>query len=203
MLAQAKVDAAAEVEAGRQEGREMVAEAQKVRERMLNDLARRRKAFRQQIERLQAGRDRLLAAYDVVRETLDVATDELQVALPEARLAAETASLRAGDEDVATLEELEREAAVAARRRPPTDADGRRRRGRRPSRRRRPTEPPRRGGRGADEPDAAGPTAGRAGRRRPTPVDDELVEEPGEAEAQDPRPRGRRTPISRVVGRRR
>ena len=112
VLAQAKADAAAEVEAGRQEGREMVAEAQKVRERMLNDLARRRKAFRQQIERLQAGRDRLLAAYDVVRETLDVATDELQVALPEARLAAETASLRAGDEDVATLEELEQEAAT-------------------------------------------------------------------------------------------
>ena len=112
VLAQAKADAAAEVEAGRQEGREMVAEAQKVRERMLNDLARRRKAFRQQIERLQAGRDRLLAAYDVVRETLDVATDELQVALPEARLAAETASLRAGDEDVATLEELEQESAT-------------------------------------------------------------------------------------------
>src|SRR6185503_4499978 len=112
VLSQAKLDAAAEVEAGRQEGREMVAEAQKVRERMLNDLARRRKAFRQQIERLQAGRDRLLAAYDVVRETLDVATDELQVALPEARLAAESASLRAGDEDVATLEELEREAAT-------------------------------------------------------------------------------------------
>ena len=112
VLAQAKADAAAEVEAGRQEGREMVAEAQKVRERVLNDLARRRKAFRQQIERLQAGRDRLLAAYDVVRETLDVATDELQVALPEARLAAETASLRAGDEDVATLEELEQEAAT-------------------------------------------------------------------------------------------
>ncbi len=111
VLSQAKIDAAAEVEAGRQEGREMVAEAQNVRERMLNDLARRRKAFRQQIERLQAGRDRLLAAYDVVRETLDVATDELQVALPEARLAAESASLRAGDEDVATLEELEQEAA--------------------------------------------------------------------------------------------
>ncbi len=60
LRAQAELDAAAEVEKGRQEGREMVAEAQKVRERMLQDLARRRKAFRQQIERLQAGRDRLL-----------------------------------------------------------------------------------------------------------------------------------------------
>ena len=111
MMVKARADAAAEVEAGRQQGREMVAEAQKVRERMLNDLARRRKAFRQQIERLQAGRDRLLTAYDVVRDTLDVATEELQVALPEARLAAESASVRAGDEDEATLEELELEAA--------------------------------------------------------------------------------------------
>ena len=89
----------------------MVAEAQKVRERMLNDLARRRKAFRQQIERLQAGRDRLLAAYDVVRETLDVATEELHVALPEARLAAESAVAARPRTTSATLEELEREAA--------------------------------------------------------------------------------------------
>ncbi|HEY5154724.1 MAG TPA: DivIVA domain-containing protein [Acidimicrobiales bacterium] len=116
---QAKVDAAAEVEAGRQAGREMVAEAQKVRERMLQDLARRRKAFRQQIEGLQAGRDRLLSAYDVVRETLDVATGELQVAMPEARLAAESASLRPGGEDEPTLEDLEREAANL----PPTAAE--------------------------------------------------------------------------------
>ena len=116
---QANVDAAAEVERGRQEGREMVAEAQRVRERMLNDLARRRKAFRQQIERLQAGRDRLLSAYDVVRETLDVATEELQVVLPEDRLAAETAALRPSDEGEPTLEDLEREAADL----PPTAAE--------------------------------------------------------------------------------
>jgi cell division septum initiation protein DivIVA len=96
---QADADAAARIEEGRQEGREMVAEAQRVRQRMLDDLSRRRKLLRQQIEQLQAGRDRLLAAYDVVRETLAVATEELQVALPEAKLAAETASLRAADED--------------------------------------------------------------------------------------------------------
>ena len=102
-------------------GREMVAEAQKVRERMLSDLARRRKAFRQQIERLQAGRDRLMSAYDVVRETLDVATEELQVALPEARLAAEAAVLRAAEEDEPSLEDLEREAASLPRRRPPPE----------------------------------------------------------------------------------
>jgi DivIVA domain-containing protein len=111
LRARAETDAAAEVEKGRQQGREMVAEAQKVRERMLNDLARRRKHFRQQIERLQAGRDRLMSAYDVVRETLDVATEELQVAMPEARLAAEAAALRASEEEEPTLEQLEAEAA--------------------------------------------------------------------------------------------
>ncbi len=87
----ASVDAAAMVEAGRLEGREMVTEAQRVRERMLRDLARRRKGMRQQIDQLQAGRDRLVAAYDVVRETLDIATAELEIAVPEARLAAEAA----------------------------------------------------------------------------------------------------------------
>ena len=111
LAAQSELDAAAELERARQEGRDMVAEAQRVRERMLSDLARRRKAFRQQIERLQAGRDRLMSAYDVVRETLDVATEELVVALPQARLAAEAAALRAADENEPSLEELEREAA--------------------------------------------------------------------------------------------
>ncbi|HVN51532.1 MAG TPA: DivIVA domain-containing protein [Acidimicrobiales bacterium] len=112
LRAQAEAEAAAEVERGRQQGREMVAEAQKVRERMLNDLARRRKHFRQQIERLQAGRDRLMSAYDVVRETLDAATEELQVAMPEARLAAEAAALRASEEEEASVEQLEAEAAA-------------------------------------------------------------------------------------------
>jgi cell division septum initiation protein DivIVA len=114
LLESARAESAELVEAGRQEGRDMVAEAQKVRQRMLDDLSRRRKLLRQQIEQLQAGRDRLLAAYDVVRETLDVATEELQVALPEAKLAAETASLRAEEDDDATFEAEVADAAAAA-----------------------------------------------------------------------------------------
>jgi cell division septum initiation protein DivIVA len=106
-LEKARTEAAGLVEAGRQEGREMVAEAQKVRQRMLDDLARRRKLLRQQIDQLQAGRDRLLAAYDVVRETLDVATEELHIALPEAKLAAEATALRAGEDDIDDGGELE------------------------------------------------------------------------------------------------
>lgn len=103
-LEKARGESADLVEAGRQEGREMVGEAQKVRQRMLDDLARRRKLLRQQIEQLQAGRDRLLSAYDVVRETLDVATEELHIALPEAKLAADTAALRVGEDDPDEIE---------------------------------------------------------------------------------------------------
>jgi len=109
----ARAEAAELVEAGRQEGRDMVGEAQKVRQRMLDDLSRRRKLLRQQIEQLQAGRDRLLSAYDVVRETLDVATEELHIALPEAKLAAETASLKAADDDDEAFEAEIGEAAAA------------------------------------------------------------------------------------------
>jgi cell division septum initiation protein DivIVA len=99
-LADAQAEAAGIIEASKQEGREMVVEAQQVRQRMLDDLSRRRQGLRQQIEQLQAGRDRLSAAYDVVRETLAVATEELQVALPEARLAAEVVQLQGADEEL-------------------------------------------------------------------------------------------------------
>lgn len=89
---------AAEVEAAteeaRREGREMVAEAQRVRERMLGDLARRRRHARQQVEQLMAGRERLLEAFDAARQTIEAATADLRGALPEARLAAEAAGRR-------------------------------------------------------------------------------------------------------------
>ncbi len=98
--ANAEAEAAAIIEASKQQGREMVQEAKDVRQRMLDDLANRRQALRQQIEQLQAGRDRLSAAYDVVRETLAVATEELHVALPEARLSAEVAALQSVDAEL-------------------------------------------------------------------------------------------------------
>lgn len=109
----AEAEAAAIIEASKQQGREIVLEAQQVRQRMLEDLARRRQALREQIEQLQAGRDRISAAYDIVRETLAVATEELDVALPEARLTAEVASLQIVDAEpeatitpIVTAEEL-------------------------------------------------------------------------------------------------
>ncbi|MGI8809918.1 MAG: DivIVA domain-containing protein [Acidimicrobiales bacterium] len=90
-----------------QQGKEMVSEARAVRERMLGDLARRRRSAQVQIEQLRAARERLVAAYDVVRRTVDEATTELEASEPEARLAAEAAG-RQAEEDIARLsEELE------------------------------------------------------------------------------------------------
>jgi hypothetical protein len=74
--------------------------------------ARRRKA-REQVEKLNAGRERLLAAYAAVRATLDEATAELTAVLGEARVAGDAAARRAAAEPDPTVEELEAEVAAA------------------------------------------------------------------------------------------
>src|SRR5881227_1979631 len=84
----------AELEAAKARGREMIGEAQAVRERVIGDLARRRRAAQIQIEQLLAGRDRLLETYKSVRGTLDDITAELAHAEDEARVAAEAAHRR-------------------------------------------------------------------------------------------------------------
>lgn len=71
------------LEEARDEGRGMVNEAKEVRTRILDDLQRRRDIARDQIERLLAGRERLLAAYELVRENLDDITAQLADALPD------------------------------------------------------------------------------------------------------------------------
>jgi DivIVA domain-containing protein len=60
----ATADAEAELEMAKQQGRDMVNEARAYRERVLNELARRREIARQQIEQLVHGRDRLLQAFE-------------------------------------------------------------------------------------------------------------------------------------------
>jgi cell division septum initiation protein DivIVA len=80
-------EVAAEIEAAKEAGRELVNEARAVRERILADLGRRRMLLQAQIDELRAGRDRLLDSYRVVKRTLNDATEALvQV---EARAAAE------------------------------------------------------------------------------------------------------------------
>jgi len=95
----AAADAEQAAEEGRRQGREMVAEAQRVRERMLGDLARRRRHARQQVEQLMAGRERLLETFGSARQTIDAATHEMRASLPEARLAAEAAGRRFEHDD--------------------------------------------------------------------------------------------------------
>src|SRR4051794_636369 len=58
--ARAKELAEAEVEAARVQGREMLGEAQALREKVLHDLSRRRRLAVAQVEQLRAGRDRLI-----------------------------------------------------------------------------------------------------------------------------------------------
>ena len=65
--ADATADAEAELEMAKQQGREMVNEARAYRERVLNELSRRREIARQQIEQLVHGRDRLLQAFERAR----------------------------------------------------------------------------------------------------------------------------------------
>ena len=111
--AAAAASAAEAIEVAKERGRQMVGEAQLVRERILRDLGRRRRLGQQHLEQLRAGRDRLLEAYRGVQGALDAAMADLVVSEPEARAAAETAGLRAGSEPELTLEELEAEVVAA------------------------------------------------------------------------------------------
>lgn len=95
----AAAEAEALIESATRQGKDMVAEARAVRERMLGDLSRRRRGAQVQLEQLRAGVDRLLAAYEVVRRTADEATAELGAAEPEARKAAEVVARRADDDE--------------------------------------------------------------------------------------------------------
>jgi cell division septum initiation protein DivIVA len=79
--------------------------AQAVREKILGDLARRRRVASTQIEQLRAGRERLLESYGVVRRTLEEVNDELHRADAEARDAAAAAGRvyeEAADADLVT-----------------------------------------------------------------------------------------------------
>ncbi len=111
--AQAASEAEDVLETAKAQGREMVEEALLVRTRVLEDLSRKRKVARVQLERLQAGRERLLESYDIVRRTLDEATNELKGSLRAAKHVADTAARRVEAEPVPTVEQLEAEVEAA------------------------------------------------------------------------------------------
>ena len=117
ILEAARTEAEAQIVSATQQGKDMVAEARSVRERMLGDLARRRRSAQVQVEQLRAARERLLAAYDVVRRTVEEATAELEASEPEARMAAEAVALH-GEESTGRRAELTAPVATPERRMP-------------------------------------------------------------------------------------
>lgn len=82
--AEATIEAAkvAELEACREEGQKMVAEAREVRGRILAELDRRQSLGEARLAELDAGRANLIAAYSVVQRTLGEATNALGTSAP-------------------------------------------------------------------------------------------------------------------------
>ena len=72
----------AEIEAAKAEGREMVAEARAVRERIFGDLTRRRDRAQEQIEALHASRERIMGALLGARRELDGILAEVEAHAP-------------------------------------------------------------------------------------------------------------------------
>lgn len=106
--AEAEADALAAQESTRETARLMVVEAQRVREKVLNDLVIRRRQGRQQVDQAKAARDRLARALIDVRRQLDSSVKELDVALPEAKVALSAlATPDTPTDDEAQIRELE------------------------------------------------------------------------------------------------
>ena len=109
MMERAQAAAAAIVDEGRDRGREVVQQAKSVRERILVDLARKRKIHRAEVEQLRTIRDRLLEALSICQQGLGEWVDELVQVVPQARAAAERAGLLIAAEPEPTVEEIEAE----------------------------------------------------------------------------------------------
>ncbi|MEM7093729.1 MAG: ATP synthase F0 subunit B [Actinomycetota bacterium] len=106
-------DAVADLERAKAEGDKLIAEAEAARLQILQDMDRRRRQARAQVERLRVGRDRLLRSYEVVRRTLDESTGELKGSLNEAKVLGDTAARRAAAEPASSPHQLEAEMADA------------------------------------------------------------------------------------------
>src|SRR5207244_11629337 len=108
VMEEAKREAESMLEGVQAQCRDMVQEAQDLRAKVLNDLARRRKVVHTQVEQLKAGRDSLIESFREVRRPLDHIHDGLQRAETEARYAADAAVRRAGGDRDPRPEERER-----------------------------------------------------------------------------------------------
>ena len=111
LIQEARDQAEAEVEHGRAEGREIVQMAKALRLTVLRDMARRRLAARAQVERLRAGRDKLISTLGEARNSIDQSMESAKLSLAEAKVQADAAARRVEDEveptDLALLSELD------------------------------------------------------------------------------------------------
>lgn len=111
LLQEAREQAEAEVEHGRAQGREIVEKAKTLRLTVLRDMARRRQAARAQVERLRAGRDKLMSILSEARSSIDQSMESAKLSLAEAKVQADAAARRVEDEaeptDLALLSELD------------------------------------------------------------------------------------------------
>ena len=92
ILAEADVDAHKRLDASVEEGKTILAEAQDAREKVLGELAVRRRDARQELAQLRAGIDQLHISFDDVRALLDTATAVADHAVDDARHAATEAA---------------------------------------------------------------------------------------------------------------
>ncbi len=111
LLQEARDQAQAEVDHGRAQGREIVERAKALRLTVLRDMARRRQAARAQVERLRAGRDKLMSILGEARNSIDQSMESAKLSLAEAKVLADAAARRVEDEaeptDLALLSELD------------------------------------------------------------------------------------------------
>jgi hypothetical protein len=105
--AEAKDAAAAEIDRARGEGRDMVAEARRLRERMLRDLAERRRTARRQIEAARAGRDSIVESLRGVGAAVDSSIAAVAQVDEDAKRAADAAAAAVDDDIDSVVAEFE------------------------------------------------------------------------------------------------
>jgi DivIVA domain-containing protein len=109
LRARGERESATEVDGARERGRSLLEDATSLRQRVIDDLGRRRELLSGQLEELRTGRDELLDAYRIVKRTFLEATEAL--AQVEARATAGRPAAGADPVDLAETLAAETEAA--------------------------------------------------------------------------------------------
>jgi DivIVA domain-containing protein len=121
LRARGEHESATEIDGARERGRSLLEDAATLRQRVIDDLGRRRELLSGQLEELRSGRDELLDAYRIVKRTFLEATEAL--AQVEARATAGRPVAGTDPADLAGAVAAETEAARAAGLEPEAEAE--------------------------------------------------------------------------------